>query len=697
MADLSKLSDADLAAVEAGDLSKVSDAGLAILEGAPAQPKQPFSPIREAKQSVMNTGMGALRSAADIGANFLSMIPGTMPKEERKKEFDSFFNQFAQPESVSFKTGQLAGDVAATAGIPGAIAKPFMAGAKYLPALAKVGQAVESAGFAVPKAVTTTEKFVNPALRVMGGALPAGAATAMISPENAGQGAAIGGALGAASPLIGKVTEAVIRRMTSPTAAERITNIDDAIGQVADDLGVSPNEIPVHVAKQIRAEVEQAVGKGKTMNVAAMLRKRDFDALGIDPLLGQITRDPMQYARELNLRGVNPEVMGVINRQTAGMQKLFNDPAQAAIEAQQAGKQLANVLSSSDDIARANVTDLYKAARQSSGLDMEVPLQGFAQDVSKTIKFYGANRIPSPVKSKIAEFGIFKGKQTKLMTMNDAEELIQIINKNYDKKNIAESGALDDIRNAIKKAIVEADTAGGPFDAARKAAKARFDLQDEIPALKAAVENGVEPLQDNFVSKYIIGGKTADVKNLANFYKNSNPQAFEQAKAQMAAELRRAAFGENLVKDTAVRPEMLAKKLRELGTEKMSAFFSPEEINRYQTAARVAAYIEKFPNKAPVNTSNTLVAAIMEGPTTQKALGVVSNVIPGGKVGGKVAEAVVRGAAGAVKNEMAAGQAVKAQIPVEKLDLSPSQKRILLDAMRKTGIATVPAVAAGER
>lgn len=41
MADLSKLSDADLMALKANDLSKVSDEGLAVLSGKPVAPQAP--------------------------------------------------------------------------------------------------------------------------------------------------------------------------------------------------------------------------------------------------------------------------------------------------------------------------------------------------------------------------------------------------------------------------------------------------------------------------------------------------------------------------------------------------------------------------------------------------------------------------------------------------------------------------------
>ena len=55
---------------------------------------------------------------------------------------------------------------------------------------------------------------------------------------------------------------------------------------------------------QLRAQAEHALANNTTIDTAAALRKADFESLGQQPLLGQITRDPMQFARERNLRGI---------------------------------------------------------------------------------------------------------------------------------------------------------------------------------------------------------------------------------------------------------------------------------------------------------------------------------------------------------------------------------------------------------
>jgi len=113
---------------------------------------------------------------------------------------------------------------------------------------------------------------------------------------------------------------------------------------------------------------------------------------------------------------------------------------------------------------------------------------------------------------------------------------------------------------------------------------------------------------------------------MAQILRDTDPQAFSEARAQVGAYLQRQAMGENLAGDKAIRPEMYAKALREIGEGKLSAFFSPLEIASMQRQARIAAYIDSVPNASRPNTSGnwqaiTNVAQRMPGMPTALALG----------------------------------------------------------------------------
>jgi len=56
-------------------------------------------------------------------------------------------------------------------------------------------------------------------------------------------------------------------------------------------------------------------------------------------------------------------------------------------------------------------------------------------------------------------------------------------------------------------------------------------LQDAVPALKAAADGAVAP--DDFVRRFVVGGKTNEVKGLAQVLKQSDPAAYQEARAQL--------------------------------------------------------------------------------------------------------------------------------------------------------------------
>lgn len=144
--------------------------------------------------TLKNIGMGALKGASDIGATLLRPVDAALnatgltdkTNVQRREQLGQFFKENADPESLAFKGGELATDIAGTAGVGGAIAKPL---AGVAPRLAS---AIASGGFSLGG---PSGGAANAALRVGGGAIAGGAAAGLINPADAGTGAMVGGAL----------------------------------------------------------------------------------------------------------------------------------------------------------------------------------------------------------------------------------------------------------------------------------------------------------------------------------------------------------------------------------------------------------------------------------------------------------------------------------------------------------------------
>ncbi len=682
--DLTRLSDADLLALKAGDLSKMSDEGLMTLKGGAA-------PKEDKSSNIANIVAGGIKGASNIGATILQPVDwaarqmgisndfvGYQPEERRRliteglKSAGEAMGMPVNPESLGFKGGELAAEIAGTAGAPGAIARPLIAAERAVPVAGTVGRAIESAGFNVPQA---GGRVSNAALRVGGGAAAGGAAAGMVNPEDVEAGMMGGGLFGSLSkPITAGIEKAVnVGRRFMPVdgMAQQSASLAQ-IQSIADQLGIDKQAITPTMANFIRKEADKALRAGRELDVPALARSAEFEELGIKPLLGQITRDPTQFAQERNLRGAGTAIQERLTEQNRALQNLFGRNAEGVAEPYQAGQMIAGELGKQESEMAGNVRSLYKAARESAGKDLEVPMTGLAGEYMNVLDQFG-DKVPSGVRNQFKKFGLEGMKQTKLFTVEEADKLMKVINSNMS-NDPATNTALGQLRNAVRDSVMGVDAQGGVFAPAVKAAKERFQTLEQIPAMQAVLE-GKAP--EKFVSQFITKGSVDDVKRLAGALQR-DPQVFQQAKSQMAADIQRAAFGENITADSAIRPEMLARKLREIGTEKMSAFFSPDEINRYNTAMRVANYIEKHPNAAPVNTSNTLVSMLMQSP-------LVSGLerIPG--VGATIG--LAKAGAGAIQKQAATSRAMNAEVPSEAIGLTDAQRKLMAKALGRTGAA----------
>jgi hypothetical protein len=299
---------------------------------------------------------------------------------------------------------------------------------------------------------------------------------------------------------------------------------------------------------------------------------------------------------------------------------------------------------------------------------LEVPLQGLAQDYAQVLNDFG-DKIPGAIRSKFAALGLDPlnpSNQKQLFTLENANALLQNINEHVGGDR-ATNLALGKLRDAVKGAVLATDSSGGPFAPAVRAAAERFKLQDAVPALKAASDGTVAP--DDFVRRFVVNGKTDEVKGLADILKQTDPTAWQEARAQIADTLKRAAFGENVAGDAPFSPSRYMGQVRRLGADKLRAFFSPPEVEDILRVGRVGAYINQAPNASVVNNSGTAAAVanlVMRG-------GAGASRIPGVNL----AVDIGRHAVGAAQRRGAVRNALAAIVPETKAPLSSEQMNAL--------------------
>jgi hypothetical protein len=200
---------------------------------APAAPERPEVP--NARQTSIDEIGGILGIGGSIGATLLapydiarSLAAGELPltrnRQRRQDVMDGLRSLGADTESIEFKRSKIGTEIAGTLGAGPAIAAGLTRAAPSIAArAAPLLDAIRTAGFSAGG----VQGARGVALRSAGGATTGGAAAGLVNPEDAGTGAAVGGALPGTLQLLGKGSSAVGRafRGSDARAGERLANI----------------------------------------------------------------------------------------------------------------------------------------------------------------------------------------------------------------------------------------------------------------------------------------------------------------------------------------------------------------------------------------------------------------------------------------------------------------------------------------
>lgn len=493
-------------------------------------------------------------------------------------------------------------------------------------------------------------------------------------------GGAAAGAL--AAPVVGAIGDRVAQWASNRLAARAATRapnpqeVEAIARRVANDTQQVWEDLGPQQQAQMRDQVAQAMqAAGGRRDPAALARQADFAAEGMQGTLGQVTRDPRQFANEMNLRqlpGTGDPLLQRFQQQGQQLQEKVGALGRGAQQAYPAGNSLMTPLRAYDERLSSDIRAAYRAARDSAGKDAELPLQGLAQDAADVIDNFG-DKLPSGVVNQLRKYGILPNQAgleapRKLFTVEEADKLLKVINASGSRTDDATNAALSQLRGAVKRAVSEPG-ADDVFAPARRLAAERFGLHDSVDALAAVARGRASP--DTFVDRFVLGADTDQAARLADILRRESPDAFQQARAQIGAKLGRAAFGENVAGDKPFAAERFAAALRDLGDDKLAAFFSPAEVERLHRLSRIGAYVNQAPNRAPINSSGNW-AAIQS----------VAARIPG--VGPVLA--LARSAQTAVANQTGVGRAVAAEIPVQPAQVDPAAVARLSQLLGPVGV-----------
>ncbi|PUE39196.1 hypothetical protein B9Z34_09530 [Limnohabitans sp. Hippo3] len=512
----------------------------------------------------------------------------------------------APGQDPGFDGARLVGNIAQPANWMGGGAA---AGANTLRQLATAGARAGAVSGALQPVVEDTENFW---MQKAGQTAAGAAGGAVLAPAAAKSGEAVAKAVQRAKPAV---------KVNPTTIDVQVTNILRAQGL--------DRTVPQEILDSVQRQVTESMQSGQKLLPGAIVRRAQFEAVGLTddaaPTLGQLTRDPMQWANEKNLSGVRlatPQGEGNplatrFQAQNNKLQEVFDGVgANSATDRVTAGQTLMNALRDADQPVKAAVDDAYTSARNmAGGRAVELDRGTFSQSANAALDEGMWGRfVPSDVRALLND--VSSGKTP--FTVEASEQIDGILAAAQRKAGggTPQHSAIGVIRSALRDtpfaqsandvvgvAIDEGAAAREAFSQARTAARKRFATIEQTPALKAALN---EEAPDDFVRKFVLGAKTDDLAAMKRLLENS-PEALTQARAQIAAHLKGAAFGPNAAGDGAFAPDRYMRTLQALGPKRLEVFFNPTEMVRLNLAGKVAADITSKPAGAAyaANSSGT--------------------------------------------------------------------------------------------
>jgi hypothetical protein len=637
--------------LQAGPQTQAATPAAAQPAPAPGMPTKPMTPVTASQNGstwsdVAQKGVGNLAQSvlgiAGAGARLIGANDFANQAQAARAQIEQQM-QAGTNNSVAGKVAGVAGAALpyvslAGASIPGAAAGGAIAGA--IPAIADNKSGAE-----------TAQEAVLGAGLGAGGALAAKGIGALAKPL--GKYVGLGDdTAAAAAPSAGVPPGAAPSGAAAGVAGGR-----GSVGAAGTNFAqqAAAEGVPDAIVQKIAA-----AEKSGTINATAAGRHIEAGSLPVPVELtaGQATGDIHLLSNELNSRAKNPEIANRFNAQNGQINDNLTalrdsvSPDVTIPSGAPTGQAIVDAYKEMDAPIRQNISELYAKAR---GADGAPALVDAAPQMAQFESAIGPTRfkaLPAEVKQIFLDAkrnqvtipdGFDNAGSARPMNVSDLMDIDKTL-----------SGALAGVKDGsvrhdigmLRDRIVGSDlnpsSAGkDAFQAykdAQAAARTRFQAMDADPAYKASVGDSAnvgEPssLADDFVKKYVAGGKTANVQNMIQNLSNTPENSQLVASALM--DHIRAQAGVDLRTGTGnISQAGLNKAILNQG-DKLRLVLGPEASQTLEKLGNVARYTQEQPRGSYVNNSNTAVTLLGHGANIVKSLAERGGnvVVPGAQLG----------------------------------------------------------------
>lgn len=425
------------------------------------------------------------------------------------------------------------------------------------------------------------------------------------------------------SPVLGAVGRAWQRVTGKAVNPAQIMNADgsltdDALAQLQ-RMGVSPDEL----SDQVVREMNRKVAEGFTPDQA--LRAADFEAVGIKPTTGQITRDfgQQQFEIEQLAKSGNPHLQRpMAERMVAQNRALLSsaDELQGMVGGTPdeliAGVSTKTALRGKERELQRTASELYKRAREAKGVDAKVPTKDFLAKTKEVLDDF-EDVIPPPIKARLDEFS----EGARKLTVGEAEKFRQLINSRIDTPDRAAATGMRKIKDALDEAVDSLaegkDEAAKLFAAGREASRAKhaeFSQKDIVEAIVNKKAQFTDTIPDEQVVKKVVLAGSIDDLNKVKLSLNTGTEAQREAGKEAWDNIRAATTkklmdsalsgsARNEAGEVIFNANALQKELDKIGLKKLRMIYTQPEIEKLYAIKRAGQAL--IPLRSAVNYSNT--------------------------------------------------------------------------------------------
>lgn len=426
-----------------------------------------------------------------------------------------------------------------------------------------------------------------------------GAEKGLLSPSEAAAIEAGGAVVGPGALLKGMKGAQFFKRVTPPVA-ERPA-MGSAGAAAATDKAAAVNASP---------DLARVIDKAQGTHPVAITRQLEADSLPVPMKLteGQATGDVAQISHEYNNKAKYPQIAERFKEQGETLHKnveAIRDevaPDVYGADHVQNGRSIIDAYREHDAALRSAISAKYKALEEANGGKFPVDGVAFADSAEAALgKALKTDYVPSPVAKQLERFKA--GEQMDFEKFEALRTNLASDIRSSSDGNVRHAASI--VLNALESIPMSGEAAAlKPMaDAARAAAKARFDLLKKDPAYKAVVNNKIAP--DDFIQRFVINGKVDNVKTMIE-----NLQPGSAAHQTMAAgvlnHLQKSAGAD-------FNQKAFNNGLRSMSPDgKLLAIMGQKAAGQLETLGKVADYTQRLPRGHSANTSHTLVGSLAE-------------------------------------------------------------------------------------